>query len=218
LYYISTGNYEEFSKLITESNVNNIIDEKNGYTALHYAVRLNNDKMMEFLLNMGANPYLKTSVNEDTFDLSLKYQTKYVITYQLNDLTETNKELHKTISSINKKINDMNVNNKYLVKSVDDLVTKNNLLKTMSCTMKKEQTELKNKNNILTIEKNSLIFSKSSCELKNNNLKKDIELLQDNIVSLKKDNECITTDFKSLKRKYDSLDQSYSGLLTKMRK
>ena len=66
LYYISTGNYEEFTKLITEANVNNIIDTKNGYTSLHYAIRLDNEKMMEYLLNMGANPYLKTLTNPST--------------------------------------------------------------------------------------------------------------------------------------------------------
>jgi len=218
LYFMSIGNYDDFSKLITEANVNNIIDTKNGYTALHYAIRLDNEKMMEYVLNMGANPYLKTLTKEDAFDLSLKYQTKFVITNQLDDMKEINKELQKTISTLNKKINDMDINSKYLIKSVDDLVMKNNLLKTQVYDLKKEQTCLKTKNSSITQENSSLLFSKSSVEIKNEGLKKDIVVLQDQVISLKQDKEGLTTELKSLKRKYDSLDQSYSGLLTKIKK
>ena len=218
LYFMSIGNYDDFSKLITEANVNNIIDTKNGYTALHYSIRLDNEKMMEYVLNMGANPYLKTLTKEDAFDLSLKYQTKFVITHQLDDMKEINKELQKTISTLNKKINDMDINSKYLVKSVDELVMKNNLLKTQVYDLKKEQTCLKTKNNFITQENSSLLFSKSSVETKNDSLRKDIVVLQDQVIFLKQDKEGLTTELKSLKRKYDSLDQSYSGLLTKIKK
>lgn len=218
LYFMSIGNYDDFSKLITEANVNNIIDTKNGYTALHYAIRLDNEKMMEYVLNMGANPYLKTLTKEDAFDLSLKYQTKYVITHQLDDMKEVNKELQKTISTLNKKINDMDINSKYFAKSVDELIGKNNLLKTQVYDLKKEQACLKTKNISLTHENSSLLFSKSSIETKNDGLKKDVVVLQDQVISLRHDKEGLTTELKSLKRKYDSLDQSYSGLLTKIKK
>ena len=36
--------------------------------------------------------------------------------------------------------------------------------------------------------------------------------------ALKKENESLTNDVKSMKRNYDSLEQSYSGLLKKIRK
>lgn len=218
LYFMSTDNYEDFSKLITESNVNNTIDTKNGYNALHYAIRLNNEKMMEYLLNMGANPYLKSYTKEDAFDLSLKYQTKYVITYELNDMNETNKELKTTISTLNKKINDIDCMNKRLTRSVNDSAIKNSLLKNQVNELKKEQTSLKNKNISLMNNNNDLLFSKSSIETKNDSLKRDVVNLQNEITSLKEDNNGLTTEIKSLKRKYDSLDKSYNGLLTKIKK
>ena len=53
-----------------------------GYSAIenYYYSLLNeyyffNDKMIEYLLSMGANPYLKTTDGQDAFDLSLRYQT-----------------------------------------------------------------------------------------------------------------------------------------------
>ena len=190
LFYISTENYEEFTKLITEANVNNIIDSKNSYTAIHYSIKFNNEKMMEYLLNMGANPYLKTLTGEDAFDLSLKYQTKYVIVHQLNNLKETNKELNKTISSLHKKINDLDINNKYLIKSYDDLIDK--------------FSELKKENNL--------------SETNNEYLKKDIKELKETNILLKCNNDELDSKINSLKRKYDELDKSYCGLLNKMRK
>jgi ankyrin repeat protein len=107
-------------------NVNNIIDSKNGYTALHYAIKLNNEIMIEYLLNMGADPYLKTFTNEDAFDISLKYQSKFVISYKLNDLKENSKELQETISIINKEKNDLNENSKELQETISIINKENN--------------------------------------------------------------------------------------------
>jgi len=190
IYAISTENFEDFSKLITEANVNSIIDTKNRYYAIHYAVKFNNEKMMQHLLNMGANPYLKTLKGEDAFDLSLKYQTKYVITNQLNNLKETNTTLHKTISTLDKKLNNLEDNNKYLSKSLDDLMDKNNMLK--------------NQNNSLRSD--------------NDDFKKNIDELKENIVLLKYDKEEMDSTLKTLKRKYSDLENSYIGLLNKSRK
>lgn len=129
LYAIVTDNFAEINKLITEANVNSVIDSKNEYTALHYAVKTNNEKIITYLLNMGANPRLKTNTGEDSFDLSLKYQSKHVITHELKDKEETNKELTRNISILEKKIISLNENNKYLVKTVDDGLAKISELK-----------------------------------------------------------------------------------------
>jgi ankyrin repeat protein len=201
IYHMSMDSYDNFEKLITEMNVNNIIDSKNGYTALHYAIKLNNENMMEYLLNMGADPYLKTLTNEDAFDISLKYQSKFVISHKLNDLKENSKELQKTISIINKENNDFNINNKYLLKTVDELIIKNNLLKVQVIDLNKEKTC---KNNSLFKKNSTLLISLESSITEND--------------SLKNDKENLKTEFKSLKRKYDSLDESYSGLLSKFKR
>ena len=213
LYYISTENYDEVIKLITEANVNNIIDEKNKYTSLHYAIRLNNVKIMEYLLNMGANPYLKTSSKEDAFDLSLKYQTKFVITYQLDEEKENNKELKKIISTLEKKINNLDINNKYLLKSIDDLMIKND-------NFKKENSMLKTKNSSLTKEVNGLFSSKLSLEKKYEDSNKEISLLREQINFFKYEYDDSNKNFNILKRKFDVLtdehkilDNAYSNLL-----
>lgn len=190
IYFMSTDNYVEFSKLINEGNVNNIIDTKNNYTALHYAVKFNNDKMIEYLLNMGANPLIKTVNHQDAFDLSLKYQTKCVFNYEIEELKETNKYLKCDVSALQKRINTLNTNNKYLDSSVTRLMASNDTLKKQVST--------------LTKEKNSAISEKISAEKEKDELSKECTILG--------------TEMKNLKRKYDSLDQSYSGLLNKMRK
>lgn len=206
LYYISTENFEEFSKLITEANVNDVIDSKNGYRALDYAIRFDNEKMIKYLLDMGANPYLKNSLKEDAFDLSLKYQTKYVIVHQLDDVKETNKELQRTISTLNRKVNDIETNNRFLVKSMDEVVMANNILKTEVAEVKKENYSLRSKNASLVEENNNLILTKSS-------LKRDFDKMNEEVTTLRKDNQILLSDQKSSKSKYDNLYKSYKGLL-----
>jgi hypothetical protein len=213
LYFMSTGNYEEFSRLITEANVNDIIDTKNGYRALDYAIRFDNEKMITYLLNMGANPYLKNLSKEDAFDLSLKYHTKYVIVHQLNDAKEINKELQRTITSLNRKVNDVETNNKFLVKSIDELVLTNNILKTEISDIKKEHLILRNKNASLLEDNSSLRLAKTSLETKNVSLKRDFDKMNEEVFSLKKENETLLTEQKSTKVKYDNLYRSYKGLL-----
>jgi len=202
LFAMTTDNYLEFAKYITEVNVNNIIDSKNGFTALHYAVKFNNEKMIEYLLNMGANPRLQTNTNKDAFDLSLKYQSKCAIMYELNDKCETSKELQKTISFLEKKIITLNENNIYLMKTANEAVRKNDFLRVQNNEKENENLGLKHKNSELFQENSSL---------KSNNVS-----LCDEISTLKKDNSVLKEDNIKTKRKYNSLDQSYIGLLNKI--
>ena len=176
LYAIILDNFIEIRKLITEANVNSVIDTKNNYTSLHYAVKTNNERLITFLLNMGANPKIQTNTGEDSFDLSLKYQSKHVIVHELTDKTETNRQLTTDISSLEKKISVLNENNKYLIKTADEGLVKNTLLKTQLNELKSENSSLK-----------------------------------EEVIHLKE-------DLNKSKRKYDSLDESYTKLINKMRK
>ena len=211
LFYIATDNYPEFSKLINEANVNTNIDQKNGYNALHHAVKANNDKMIEYLLSMGANPYLKTTDGQDAFDLSLRYQTKCVIRYELNDKCETSKELQKTISTLEKKIISLNENNKYLMRTVDEAVRKNDILRVQLIEKQNENLRFKTTNSVLSQDNVVLCQNNSS-------LHKENHFLGEQVSTLKKSNEGLSEDVSKLKRKYDSLDASYTGLVNKMRK
>ena len=160
--------------------------------------------MIEYLLNMGANPILQTNTNQDTYDLCLKYQSKFAIMHELNDKCETSKELQKMISFQEKKIITLNENNKYLMKTSNDAVRKNDFLRVQNIEKENENLGLKHKNTALFQENSSL---------KSNNVS-----LCDEISTLKKDNYVLKEDNVKTKRKYDSLDQSYTGLLNKMRK
>lgn len=219
IYSLSTDNYEEFTKLVNKNNVNDIIDNKNGYNALHHAIRNNNNKMIDYLLSIGADPYIKTGSNssfsfinqEDAFDLSLKFQNKHIITYVLNKDKKNNTELTKTISSLEKKVFNLETNNKYLVNSVDDLIFKNNLLK-------KDYNSLKTTNLSLNKLNSSLTASNLKLDTENKELKKKVSFLDQSLSIVKKENETLITDNKCLKRKYDSISESYCGLLNKTRK
>jgi hypothetical protein len=219
IYSLSTDNYEEFTRLVNKNNVNDIIDNKNGYNALHHAIRANNNKMIDYLLSIGADPYIKTGSNssfsfiiqEDAFDLSLKFQNKHIITYELNENKKKNSELQKTISTLEKKILNLDTNNKYLVNSVDDLIFKNNLLK-------KDYNSLKTTNLNSNKLNNSLTASNLKLDTENKELKKKVSFLDETLSIVKKENETLLTNNKSLKRKFDSLEESYCGLLNKTRK
>lgn len=190
IFAISTDDYQSLTSLVNEYNVNQVIDTKNGYTALHYAIRVNNEKMIEFLLKLGANPLIKTNSNQDSFDLSLKYQTKVVISHAISGKSTEIDNQKKTISALERKINDLELNSNYLEKSVKELGTK--------------QTQLKSDIKELQTRNNTLESKNSQLTAENNTLKKDLEN--------------VTNDREKLKRKYDSLDASYTGLLSKMSK
>jgi septal ring factor EnvC (AmiA/AmiB activator) len=190
IFAISTDDYQALTTLVNEYNVNQVIDTKNGYTALHYAIRANNDKMIEFLLKLGANPLAKTNTNQDAFDLSLKYQTKTVISHAINGKSTEIDNQKKTISALERKINDLEINSNYLERSVKDLGTK--------------QTQLKSEIKDLQTRNNTLESKNSQLTAENTTLRKDLEN--------------VTNDREKLKRKYDSLDASYTGLLSKMTK
>jgi ankyrin repeat protein len=218
IYALSTDDYDELTKLINKNNVNKIIDSKNSYTALHYAVKFNNNKIIEFLLKLGADPELKTSEQQDAYDLSLKYQNKYVITYILNEKNDTHNDLKKVVSSLERKVNDLQTNNNYLIESIDEMGVKSSILKSEINTLKKAISDSNSKNISLTKELNTIYSDKSKIQDKNTQLKTEVDSLKNEVTILNNENQKLHLDIKTLKRKYDSLDDSYTGLLTKIKK
>ena len=84
--------------------------------------------MIEYLLNMGANTGIRTLNDGDAFDISLKYQSKATISYEIKELKNVKGTFQKTISALEKKIMTLETNNRYLIKSVDELAGKINIL------------------------------------------------------------------------------------------
>jgi ankyrin repeat protein len=218
IYCICINDLRLLKNLVTESNVNQIIDAKNKYTALHYAIRFNNESMIDYLLSIGANPSLKTIDSQTAFDLSLKYQTKTVYEHEIKDLKLNVSELKGTVSALERKIENNTIDTKYLVKSIDDLVAKNNNLKCDFSEIKKENLSLKNRNSLLIKENSSLLDTKSRLENIRDDNKKEMIYLQTENKSLNKSVDTLNSEIKTLKRKYESLDESYNGLLTKIQK
>ena len=211
LYALSTDNYEEFCSLVNEGNVNYVIDSKNGFTSLHYAVMMNREKYITYLLNMGANPRLKNHLKEDAFDMSLKYQNKAVFSYEIDDKTKINSELQRIINDLQRSNSNLDVNNKYLSKSLDEVIMKNSLLKNTLSSVKKENSQLKDEKMALSESVKSLSTVFKRLENENGLLLAEFDMIHS-------ENTVLRTDMQSLKRKHDKLEDSYSGLLNKMRK
>ena len=86
MFAIVTGNLTLVKRLINSTNVNNIIDRKNGYTALHHAVRIKkNDQVIEYLLSVGANPSIKSGEQKDSVDLAIESNYRFLIDKMMKD-------------------------------------------------------------------------------------------------------------------------------------
>jgi ankyrin repeat protein len=85
MFAVLTSNLQEVRRLVNSSNSNNIIDTINNYTALHHAVRIRgNDKIIEYLLSVGANPRLKQTEGKDAIDLSIEANYRFLIDKMIN--------------------------------------------------------------------------------------------------------------------------------------
>ena len=149
IYNLSIDNYDSFILLINESNVNDIIDTKNGYTALHYAIMFNREKFITFLLEKGAYTDIKTYENQDAFDLSLKYQNKTAFLHEIHKKNKVNSELQRIIMMKEKDIKNLEINNKYLDGIFNEVTVKNSLLKKDIENLKEENNSLKTGNQTL---------------------------------------------------------------------
>jgi ankyrin repeat protein len=121
LVAIVTNNFQKVKDLINRQNINKIIDNKNNYTALHYAVTLPNNDITKYLLEMGADPMLKQNEGYDCYELSLRSGKKYIFDYFKNKQTGIIENLETDNAKLTIKIDDLRRTNEYLNKSIDEL-------------------------------------------------------------------------------------------------
>ncbi len=143
IFAIVTGNLFEVTRLVNSSNVNNVIDTKNRYTALHYAVKLPNNDIVSYLMKCGADPNIKQNEGKDSIDLSIESNKRFLVD---KILSKTNKELDDVYTkldenkhhtrSIERKNKELEESNNYLtkvngeyVKKIDDLKEENKNIK-----------------------------------------------------------------------------------------
>ena len=164
VYYLSTGNLIEIKRIINSFNVDDIIDDKNKYTALHYAIRFGNKEIIDYLLGLNSSITKKTANNEDALDLCLKYQNRYLITATINDKNSKISNLKKDMELLERKSKMMETNNTYLVKSVDSLVEKNDTLKYEIMQVQHKNKELSSSKKVVEEDLNKLKRKYSSLE------------------------------------------------------
>lgn len=146
MYAIITRNLQNTKKLINESNINNIIDNVNGYTALHHAVRIKeNDSIIKYLLSIGANPKIKNTDKKDSIDLSIEANYRLLIDELFKDKEhELDNFLNKydliiyNFKDLEKKNKDLVDENNYLKKSSDQYVERIETLKSENTTLKRK--------------------------------------------------------------------------------
>lgn len=146
IFAIVTCNITNIRRLINSSNVNNIIDKKNKYTALHHAVRIKkNDQIIEYLMACGADPKIKQDEGKDCIDMSIEANYRFLIDRIMKDQERELDNLYTKYDDLNYKVKgiertnqDLTQKNEYLTKSNTEYVKKIESLKI-------ENTDLKRK-------------------------------------------------------------------------
>lgn len=140
LYAILTSNLQEVRRLVNSTNSNDVIDSVNNYTALHHAVRIrNNDKIIEYLLSVGANPFLKQNECKDAIDLSIEANYRYLIDKLL-------KEKENELDKIYSKFDDVNYQFKNLERKNKELIEENEYMKKSQSQYVEKIEQLKTEN------------------------------------------------------------------------
>lgn len=146
MFAVITSNLQEVKRLIDSTNVNDIIDFTNSYTALHHAVRIKgNNSIIEYLMSIGANPNIKQAEGKDSIDLSIEANYRFLIDKLMKEKDIELDKIYNKFDSIKYENSDLKRKNK-------DLVEENNFLKKSSTeyidkieNLKKENTTLKRK-------------------------------------------------------------------------
>ncbi len=143
MFAVLTSNLQEVRRLVDSSNSNDIIDTTNGYTALHHAVRIRgNDKIIEYLMSIGANPRLKQNENKDAIDLTIESNYRFLIDKLLN-------KGEAELNEIYTKFDNVNYEYKNLKRKNEELVEENLYLKKSSSQYSEKIEELKSENSTL---------------------------------------------------------------------
>lgn len=187
---IVTDNLSKVKQLINSRNVNNVIDSKNNYTALHYAVTLPNNDITRYILDMGADPKIVQSENYNAYELSLRSGKKFIFDYDKNKLSGIITNLETDNSKLTNKVDELKLSNQYLSNSIDDYNKKLSTLSTV--------------NTLTTAQCNSL--------------KNSLEIKITECIKLKNDLEIKTSECVKLKHNLEESDKAFTNLLKKQKK
>lgn len=125
IYAIAIDDLETVKELVNTSNVNNIVDKKNGFTALHIAISKScGSDTVRYLLSIGANTDTKTKSNVDSYDLAFDHKKRCVFDHAVEQKQNTIDTLLIKNDSLNNKVVDLTDKNDYLTKSNEQYALK----------------------------------------------------------------------------------------------
>jgi hypothetical protein len=222
IYYIAIGNLKELTKLVNRNNINNIISIDNGYTALHYAIAINmssnKDSIIKYFLSIDAEPSIKTLDGHDSYELSLKYQSKILFDYEFEDKNNQIKNNLKTINEYKEKNSTLESNNTLLLKKIDDLVTKHAIMKRDNTKLLSDLNTINKQlfDNNKALNETLKLNSRLSESLDEKN-EKNVVLINE-LSTLKRKYSSLEEDNKILNDKNNSINASYLGAIEGLRK
>jgi predicted RNase H-like nuclease (RuvC/YqgF family) len=122
-----------------------VIDQKNRYTALHYAVKLPNNDIVEYLMNCGADTTIKQNEGKDSIDLSIEANKRFLVNKVIE---KSNKELDElyvkyddnkyNVKTLERKNKELTETNEYLQKANTDYANKIDNLKKENVSTKRK--------------------------------------------------------------------------------
>ena len=184
IFAIVTNNITEFKRLITRDNVNRIIDTKNRYTALHYAIQMRNEEMIRYLSQFDAEPTIKNNEGQDAFDMSIRYQIRTLIDAEFQEKNNTIKTQQQTINSTKDKVVLLEKQVVFLESTISKVSKERDVFKSENSGIKTENVELK-KNNAILKQSNTELDSKyKEADASRNQLKRKVEELDKMIDTL----------------------------------
>ena len=157
IFAIVTGKIQDIRRLINSSNVNRIVDTINNYTALHYAVGLPNEDIVNYLMDCGADSSIKQHDNKDAIDLSIASNKRFLINYLMNKKTNTIDDLNYKVKNLEKDNKNLKETNEFLNKSTDEYNKKIDKITNELEVVKEENKNLKRKLNDSETSFNNLL-------------------------------------------------------------
>ena len=145
IFAIVTNNLNKVKELINNNNVNKVIDNKNKYTSLHYAVTIaNNDDVIKYLLDIGADPKIEQIYGINSYELSLQSNKKYIYEYYKIKQQLTIKNLEYENNTLKRKVSELSNTIEYYDKSIDGYNNKITNLTKENSRLKKDLTDAEN--------------------------------------------------------------------------
>ena len=168
---IATDDLDRVKCLIKSNNVNDIIDEKNGFTALHIAITKSfGPDIVKYLLSIGANTSIETRLNKNSYDLAFDDKKRILFAHASQQKEYKIKELSVKNNTLNANITDLNERNNFLIKSNENYSER---LKTLHIKISNEEAS-----------KFTKLYDEKSNEC--NNLKRKVEDLTEKNTKLKR--------------------------------